>query len=302
MKLGVASAVVAAMVASAQAALVTSSPPRIGLLLALYNANVTTDWMTVAKAAQRIPVRAIIPVPGVTPPDPAWAPDYPHAAAYKRGVAMMRAAGVEVYAYTHTRNISRKCCTCCGNLTQFSGWLDKIQQAADFDGVMLDNLDTAWSSAQPYHPDGLSRMYAPAAAMVRGRGLGVWANGPHVAVNGSLEAPANTWRPYLELATMTTLFETGLSTWLAYPKDDLSAALHWPKGQLGGYVLDIPDNATAARPAITASLTAAIARGLTWMYPTVACKHGHGPHQGSCTYADLPSYWDELVSAVEALQ
>ena len=82
---------------------------------------------------------------------------------------------------------------------------------------------------------------------------------------------------------------------------DYAAALHWPKEKLGGYVLDLPDNTTAAAPLIDASLRAARDRGLTWLYPTVKCKHGTGPHQGSCTYADLPSYFDELVDAVERL-
>ena len=98
---------------------------------------------------------------------------------------MLRAAGVEVYAYTHMRNLSRPCCTCCGNLTQLATWLDRIEASADFDGVMLDNFDTAWSSPQPYHPDGLHEMYLPAVQMIRRRGLGVWANGPHVAHDGS---------------------------------------------------------------------------------------------------------------------
>ena len=35
---------------------------KIGLVLALYNANVTTDWKTVALAASKIPIRAIVPV------------------------------------------------------------------------------------------------------------------------------------------------------------------------------------------------------------------------------------------------
>ena len=57
-----------------------ATPRAIGLLLALYNANVTTDWVTVANAAKEIPVRVIIPVPGVSPPDPDWAPTYPKSA------------------------------------------------------------------------------------------------------------------------------------------------------------------------------------------------------------------------------
>ena len=83
--------------------------------------------------------------------------------------------------------------------------------------------------------------------------------------------------------------------------DYYAAALVWPKEKLGGYVLDLPDNTTAAAPLIDASLRAARDRGLTWLYPTVKCKHGTGPHQGSCTYADLPPYFDALVDAVERL-
>lgn len=154
-------------------------PPKMGLLLALYNANVTTDWVKVAVAAQRIPVRVIVPVPGVTPPDPDWAPDYPSAAEYRKGVSMLQAAGVEVYAYTHLRNISLPCCTCCGNLTQFEGWVDRIKHTASFDGVMMDNLDAPWSSFQ-YRTDGLQDMFVPAAKIVGDHRLGVWANGPHV--------------------------------------------------------------------------------------------------------------------------
>jgi len=40
-------------------------------------AQVTTDWVRVASAARRIPIRAIVPVKGVSPPDPSWPPDYP---------------------------------------------------------------------------------------------------------------------------------------------------------------------------------------------------------------------------------
>lgn len=276
--------------------------PALGLLLALYNANVTTDWVAVAKAAARIPIRAIIPVPGVTPPDPDWAPMYPSPSAYRRGVAMLRSAGVEVFAYTHLRNLSRPCCTCCGNLTQLDTWLDRIEGSADFDGVMLDNMDAAWSSAQPYHPDGLHEMYLPAAAMVRRRGLGVWANGPHVAHNGSAERPAPAWRAYLELVTLTTIFEIPVDTWLAMPPHvNFSSALQWPSSRLGGYVLRLPDNATAAAPLITKSLEAAVGRGLSWLYPTVKCKRAPGATHGVCTYAELPSYWTELVSAFERL-
>jgi hypothetical protein len=273
----------------------------VGLLLALYNANTTTDWVAVAKAAQRIPIRAIIPVEHVSPPDPAWAPDYPSPAAYSAGVDMLRNAGVEVYAYTHMRNISRKCCSCCGSLAQFAEWVDIIAASANFDGVMLDNTDSEWSTADPRNEGGLEKMYAPAAQIVRQKGLGVWANGPHILANGSVEAKASAWRPFLELATFTTLFETGITAWTSpeYAEVNYSAALQWPASKLGGYVLGLPENATADQ--IQTSLQKGVDRGLAWMYPTVACKHGHGPHQGSCTYADLPSYWPALVAAVEKL-
>ena len=66
-------------------------------------------------------------------------------------------------------------------------------------------------------------------------------------------------------------------------------------------VVDIPDNTSAAGAAIDASLRAGVERGLSWMYPTITCKHASGPHRGSCTYADLPSYWDVLISSVEKL-
>lgn len=121
------------------------SPPRtstsfvegekIGLLLALYNANVTTDWKKVESAARRVPIRCIVPVPSVSPPDPSWPPYFPNPEAYRSGVASLRDSGVEVYAYVHLRNISRPCCTCCGNLTQFGNWISTIKAAADFDGV-----------------------------------------------------------------------------------------------------------------------------------------------------------------------
>jgi hypothetical protein len=280
-----------------------SPPPRIGLLLALYNANTTTDWVAVARAAARIPVRAIVPVEGVSPPDPAWAPDYPSAAAYRTGVAMLRKAGVPVYAYAHLRNISRKCCSCCGDLDQLGGWVDRIRAAADFDGVMLDNMDTAWSAHDDRDRDGLARMYAPAAALVRAAGLDVWANGPHVQHDGSAGPPPAVWRPFLSLASFSTLFEMPYTRWLdpAQPIPNYSTALGWPAARLGGYVTDVPPGAAAARPIVEASLKAAAARGLRWLYPTIACKHGVGPHQGSCTYADLPAYWDMLVDVVEEL-
>ena len=52
----------------------TTTTAVIGLVLALYNANTTTDWVRVAHAAQSgVPIRAILPVHGVVPPDPNWA-------------------------------------------------------------------------------------------------------------------------------------------------------------------------------------------------------------------------------------
>ena len=74
-----------ALALAAAPAAAAAASPKMGLLLALYNANVTTDWVRVAQAAGKIPVRAIVPVKGVSPPDPDWAPDYPSAEAYSKG-------------------------------------------------------------------------------------------------------------------------------------------------------------------------------------------------------------------------
>ena len=59
----------AAMIAASMSAATPAVPGavegvegKIGLILALYNANTTTDWPTVAAAAKRIPIRAIVPV------------------------------------------------------------------------------------------------------------------------------------------------------------------------------------------------------------------------------------------------
>ena len=282
--------------------------PKMGLVLALYNANTTTDWVTVAAAARRVPITAIVPVEGVSPPDPDWVPEYPaDPAAYREGVAALRAAGAQVYAYAHLRNISRPCCTCCGNLTQFKGWVDAVADAATFDGMMLDNLDAPWSAAQPYHPDGYHEMFVPAARLVRARGMKVIANGPHVAHNGSTEAAAPVWQPYLDLApSLTTLFEMPLDDWRAVPPGtDFSAALNRSAATLGGYVLDIPDTGTssggaaATRAVLDDVLQLAVQRGLGWLYPTIACKHSNGTHRGSCTYATLPKFWDSLIAAIE---
>ena len=109
-------------------------------------------------------------------------------------------------------------------------------------------------------------MYIPAATLVRSKGLGVWANGPHVAKNGSREASAALWQQYLSLASFTTLFEMSLDTWLDYPPVNFTQTLGWPAQKLGGYVLDIPDDTKGAGKAIAASLQAGVARGLTWMY------------------------------------
>ena len=63
---------------------------------------------------------------------------------YRAGVDMLKAAGVEVYGYMHLRNISRPCCTCCGNLTQVAAWIETTKATAAFDGIMMDNLDAPW--------------------------------------------------------------------------------------------------------------------------------------------------------------
>jgi hypothetical protein len=36
------------------------------------------------------------------------------------------------------------------------------------------------------------------------------------------------------------------------------------------------------------------------LFAMVMCEFATRPHAGSCTYADLPSYFDILVDAVEA--
>ena len=88
--------------------------------------------------------------------------------------------------------------------------------------------------------------------------------------------------------------------WRAYPPIDFSAALEWPTPRLAGIVLGVPDNASAAE-AIDTSLRLAVARGLAWSYPAVACEHSAGPHAGSCRYAELPSYWATLVETIERI-
>ena len=54
-------------------------------------------------------------------------------------------------------------------------------------------------------------MFIPAAKLVRDKGLDVWANGPHIAANGSSEASATVWQQYLELTSFTTLFEMSVT-------------------------------------------------------------------------------------------
>ena len=57
-----------------------------------------------------------------------------------------------------------------------------------------------------------------------------------------------------------------LQSWLQYPAGtNFSQNLEWPSSKLGGYVLDIPNNTTVAKTAITASLKAGFQRGLKWM-------------------------------------
>ena len=171
-----------------------------------------------------------------------------------------------------------------------------IKSAGNFNGVMLDNLDAPWSSSQLYHTDGLQEMFIPAAKIVREHDLGVWANGPHVSKTGSFEANATAWKHYLHLASFTTIFEIALDQWLDYPQTNFSQNLNWPVANLGGYVLDIPDNASSGS-AIDESLRAGIDRGLSWLYPTITCQH----RTGSCTYAHLPTYWTTLVSAFKKI-
>ena len=271
----------------------------IGLLLALYNANTTTDWVTVASAASPdVPIRAIVPVPHVSPPDPGWIPTYPSPTEYRRGVSMLQAAGVEVYAYTHLRNLSEPCCTCCGNLTQFKSWVDTIKATAEFDGVMMDNNDAPFSAPHE-NPDGLLNMYVPAALYIQQSGLGVWTNGPHVSKNATVESSATAWHPYLTYSNFTTLFEMPVDVWTkdANAGINYSLQLNWPTSKLGGYVLDIPNDPNHAKEAIRASLELAVKRGLSWLYPTITCQH----RTGSCTYADLPSYWDILIGVIEEM-
>jgi hypothetical protein len=264
----------------------------IGLVLALYNANVTTDWQRVAAASRfGVPIRAIIPVPHVSPPDPDWAPEYPSPDSYRSGVDMLKASGVEVYAYTHLRNLSQRCCQCCGNLSQFKAWVDTIQSTAAFDGVMLDNNDAPWSAPHE-NPNGINEMYRPAAEFVTSQGLGVWANGPHVSKDGAIRASSSAWAPYLAYSAFTTLFEMPVNDWLNYPSVNFSQNLAWPREKLGGYVLNIPDEPKKAAMAIERSLEVAVQRGLGWLYPTITCEH----RTGSCTYAGLPTYWDEMIN------
>ena len=75
-----------------------AAAPALGLFIALYNANVTTDWVRVAAAAARVPTRAVVTVDGVVAPSPTWPPIYPSPAAYAAGVRMLQAGGAEVYA------------------------------------------------------------------------------------------------------------------------------------------------------------------------------------------------------------
>lgn len=142
--------------------------------------------------------------------------------------------------------------------------------------------------------------YAPAAAIVRRKGLAVWSNGPQIRNDGTIPANISTYEPYLALSNFTCLFEMGIGAWEAFPSENLSVAIGWPGQRLGGVVLDLPDNSTGGAVAGRA-LADAVSRGLGWLYPTIACKHSTGPHRGSCSYATLPTFWDVLVAAVEKL-
>lgn len=273
---------------------------KIGLILALYNANITTDWLIVEAAAHRIPITVIVPVQGVSPPDPQWAPTYNHTAdEYRAGVAALRNAGASVYAYAHLRNIDQPCCECCGNLTQFEEWVDIIHNAANFTGVMMDNLDPPWRDNEP--SNALHAMYIPAANIVKAHGLEIIANGPHLGHNDIHTGNTSEWKTYLDLSPhLTTLFEIPLAEWRAYPSDvDFSEEFDRPASTLGGYILDIPNNASS-KDAIETSLKLAVKRGLGWLYPTVACEHSKADKH-ACTYASLPVFWDLLVDAIESI-
>ena len=172
-----------------------------------------------------------------------------------------------------------------------------MEKTADFDGVMMDNLDAPWSAPNE-NPNGLNEMYIPAANIVRKANLGLWQNGPHISKNGSIEANASTWKKYIDLSQFTTLFEMPLSEWINYKQDIIfSEKLNWPSEKLGGYVLNIPDKPSESKKDIEIALRLAIQRGLKWLYPTITCQH----RTGSCTYATLPVYFNELVSIIEKI-
>eukprot|EP00039_Didymoeca_costata_P033562 m.42932 g.42932 ORF g.42932 m.42932 type:complete len:287 (-) comp9933_c1_seq1:20-880(-) len=269
------------------------SPGSLGLLLALYNANVTTDWVKVEKAASDIPIRAIVPAPGVVPPDPGWGPTYPSAKVFYDGVQKLKDAGVEVFAYLHLRNISRPCCTCCASLEEVKNWIDTSIKAAPFDGIMFDNMDAPFSSNPGFgNKSAFSWLYKPVVEYARSKDLGVWANGPQILDDKEIDT--DSWKPYLELTDMTILFEWGYSQWLTYNKTkDLAKTLDWQFDKLGGVVLNIPENDTET---MTKSLIKAKETSIKWLYPSSVCKH---THTAGCTYSTLPSYWDSMVDAIK---
>jgi hypothetical protein len=84
-----------------------ASAARLGLFLALYNANVTTDWRTVASAGKRVPLKVVVPVRGVPAPDPDWAPEFPGVSDYRAGVEMLQQSGARVHFYVHLRDVSQ---------------------------------------------------------------------------------------------------------------------------------------------------------------------------------------------------
>ena len=173
--------------------------------------------------------------------------------------------------------------------------MDTAKAAAPFNGVYMDNVGGNWSHSGAGPADPLSDMYAPAAALVRAAGLRVWTNGPSVGPH-SVGINASQARPYLGLATFTTIFEMEYADWLRYPAVNFSEALAWPPSQLGGLVLNIPANATTE--GLVGVILSARRRGLGWIYPFSACEAAPG---AGCSYAELPGYWDRMVAAFESV-
>ena len=156
---------------------VDGSAPHLGLFLALYNANVTTDWKTVASAAKRVPLRVVVVPPGVPAPDPDWAPAFPSAAEFRAGVQMLQRSGAHVHFYVHFRNVSQACCVCCNSEAQLRRWIQTALAAAPFDGIFLDNMDM---DINPYTGHTGLELYTSTVRYAKAQGLEIWSNGPQV--------------------------------------------------------------------------------------------------------------------------